>query len=108
MKEFTVHQVTAENEGLTVEAYLKDILGYSGRKLQKLTRQKGITLNGKAVFLQKRVKAGEVIRILALPDVSFGVDAEPGGLEILYEDNQLIILNKPSGILVHPAGQTTH
>ncbi|AET69008.1 pseudouridine synthase, RluA family [Desulfosporosinus orientis DSM 765] len=106
MKSFKTYSVAEEHQGLTVEEYLKQILNYSGRKIQKLTRQKGILLNKKTVFLKKNVKQGDVLAVLALEDISFGVEPETGPVEILYEDGYLIVLNKPSGLLVHPTGQT--
>ncbi|KGK88159.1 pseudouridine synthase [Desulfosporosinus sp. HMP52] len=107
MKSYKTYLVTEEHQGLTVESYLKQIHMYSGRKIQKLTRLKGIMQNNKAVFLQKKVKGGDVLRILSLEDSSYGVEPESGSIEVLYEDNYLIVLNKPSGLLVHPTGQTS-
>lgn len=107
MKSFNAHKVSAEHAGLTVEAYLKEILQYSGRKIQKLTRQKGILLNSKKVFLQKKIKADDIVRILVLADTSYGVQPEPGTVEIIYEDKFVIVVNKPPYQLVHPTGQTT-
>ncbi|MDP4126619.1 MAG: RluA family pseudouridine synthase [Bacillota bacterium] len=107
MKSYTAYPIAEEHQGLTVEVYLKEIMKYSGRKIQKLTRQKGILLNKKTVFLQKKLKTGDVLRVLVLEDLSYGVEPEPGPIEILYEDNYLIVLNKPSGLLVHPTGQTS-
>lgn len=107
MKSFTTYPIAEEHHGLTVEVYLKQILKCSGRKIQKLTRQKGILLNKKNVFLQMKVKQGDLLRVLTLEDSSYGVEPEQGPIEVLYEDSYLIVLNKPSGILVHPAGQTS-
>ena len=107
MKSYTAYSIVEEHQGLTVEVYLKQVLMYSGRKIQKLTRLKGILLNKKTVFLQKKVKTGDILRVLALEDLSYGVEPESGPVEILYEDSYLIVLNKPSGLLVHPAGQTS-
>ena len=107
MKSFQTHKVSQEHAGLTVENYLKQVLHYSGRKIQKLTRQKGIFLNGKSIFLQKPVKVNDTVRILVLEDVTYGVEPEPGAIEILYEDNYLLVINKPPYQLVHPTGQTT-
>lgn len=107
MKSYTTYPIAEEHQGLTVEVYLKQVMNYSGRKIQKLTRQKGIVLNKKTVFLQKKVKTGDILRVLTLDDLSYGVEPEPGPVEILYEDGYLIILNKPSGLLVHPTGQTS-
>lgn len=107
MKSFATYKVIKEHEGLTLEEYLKTILQYSGRKIQKLTRQKGIFLNGKKVFLQRKVKSQDVLRILMAQDMTYGVEPEEGSIEILYEDDYMLVLNKPAYQLVHPTGQTT-
>ena len=106
MKKFNTYKTT-ENAGLTVEEYLKQILKISGRRIQKLTRQKGILLNGRAVFLQKKLKATDTLRVLAFEDTEYGVQPESGDIEVLYEDDFLLVLNKPAYQLVHPTGQTT-
>jgi len=107
MKSFATYKVLKEHEGLTLEEYLKTILQYSGRKIQKLTRQKGILLNGKKVFLQRKVKSNDVLRVLMAQDMAYGVEPEEGSVEILYEDDYMLVLNKPAYQLVHPTGQTT-
>lgn len=107
MKSYDKYKVSEEHAGLTVEAYLKTILQYSGRKIQKLTRRKGIILNGKAVFLKKPLKAGDALNVLILADTSPGVQPEKGLIQVLYEDDNLLVLNKPAYQLVHPAGRTS-
>ncbi|SHI62872.1 RluA family pseudouridine synthase [Propionispora hippei] len=108
MKTFTSYKIEEQHAGLPVEAYLKEILGYSGRKIQKLTRKKGILLNKRSVFLQKNLKTGDLLQVAVLEDASYGVQPEAGGVDILYEDEYLLVLNKPPYQLVHPAGHTTH
>jgi len=107
MKSFTTYKISKEHSGFTVEEYIKSILQYSGRRIQKLTRQKGILLNGKKVFLQKKIKADDTLRILADKDMTYGVEPEQGWVEVLYEDDYMLVLNKPAHQLVHPTGQTT-
>lgn len=107
MKKFTVYKIEKEQDGFVLETYLKQTLQYSGRKIQKLTRKKGIFLNGKVVFLQKKVKFGDTLRILNFEDAAYGVEPEAGNIEILYEDEYMLVLNKPAQQLVHPTGQTT-
>lgn len=107
MKTFMSYKIKEDHGGLPVETYLKDILGYSGRKIQKLTRKKGILLNKRSVFLQKKLKAGDLLQIAVLEDTSYGVQPEAGNIDILYEDKYLLVLNKPPYQLVHPAGHTT-
>lgn len=107
MKKFTTYKIEKEQDGFVLETYLKQTLQYSGRKIQKLTRKKGILLNGKAVFLQKKVKFGDTLRILNFEDASYGVEPEDGNITILYEDEYMMVLDKPARQLVHPTGQTT-
>jgi len=107
MKSFTTYRVAQEHAGLVLESYLKQVLQYSGRKIQKLTRQKGILLNGKPVFLQKKVKLGDTVRVLNSQDATYGVQPEQGCIEILYEDPYMLVVNKPAHQLVHPTAQTT-
>lgn len=107
MKVFSSYMITIEHQGLTVEQYLKLVLHCSGRKLQKLTRQKGLRLNNKPVFLQRKLKPGDCLQIAITEDTHCGIRPEQGPIEILYEDNYLLVLNKPPRQLVHPAGQTT-
>lgn len=106
LKSFNSYQITEEHSGLTVELYLKQVLHYSGRKLQKLTRKKGIKLNGKSVYLQKKIKFGDTLHVLVLEDKSYGVQPELGDIDVLYENDFLILLNKPPYQLVHPTVQT--
>lgn len=107
MRSFDTYKVADEHSGLTVEAYLKQILQYSGRKIQKLTRAKGLFLNGRSVYLQRKVKGNDMLKVLVLEDSSYGVQPEEGPVDILYEDKHLWIINKPAYQLVHPTGQTT-
>ena len=107
MKSFDTYKVSKEYTGFTLEEYLKQILQYSGRKIQKLTRQKGIQLNGKTVFLQKKIKADDTLRVRITEDTTYGVQPEEGPIDILYEDDYLLVLNKPAYQLVHPTGRTT-
>lgn len=107
MKSFTLYVVAEEHAGFTIENYLKAILQISGRKVQKLTRQKGILLNRKPVFLQKKLTSGDILEVLADNDSAYGVVPEDGILDILYEDDQIFVINKSPDQLVHPAGRTT-
>lgn len=106
MKTYDKYTVAPEHEDLTVETYLKQIVQCPRRRLQKLTRAKGILLKGRNVFLQKKVKAGDILQILVMTDQAYGVRPEEGEINVLFEDAQIIVLDKAAGQLVHPAGQT--
>lgn len=108
MKSFVTHKIQPEHAGLTVENYMKQVLQLSGRKIQKLMRRKGILLNNKPVYLQRKLLSNDLLKILVIEDISYGVQPEQGSIDVLYEDDYLLVLNKQSHQLVHPAGQTKH
>jgi 23S rRNA pseudouridine1911/1915/1917 synthase len=102
----TTYRITAEQAGLTVEDYLKNIAAVSARQRQLLTRLRGIRLNSKPAFLKRVLKENDVLSIKNIADKDYGVKAQAGKINILYEDEDLIVLNKPPFMLVHPTGRT--
>ena len=63
----------------------------------------GITVNGENVFVDRRLQEGDTLRVVLTdhaPDKIVPTDAE---IEIVYEDEDLICLNKPAGVVVHPS-----
>lgn len=76
--------------------------------LQKLIKDGHVTINGKTITVKKeKLKTGDWIT-LDLPETE-PLDLQPENipLEILYEDEALLIVNKPSGMVVHPAPGST-
>ncbi|UOF90536.1 RluA family pseudouridine synthase [Fodinisporobacter ferrooxydans] len=106
MKHIHTFLVSTEHQGLTVEEYIRDVLHYSGRAIQRLTRTKSIRMNGKSVYLQKKLAAHDQITIAEPAEDTYGVEPQQGAIEILYEDTDVIVINKPPNMLVHPTGQT--
>lgn len=104
LKKYIVEEAYA---GLTLESYLKDVLKVSSRQRQKLFFSKTVYLNGRTAHSKHTVKAGDSIGVRQFMDTSYGAVPEKGPVEVLYEDIDVIVLNKPTGILVHPTGQTT-
>ncbi|MCR5176301.1 MAG: RluA family pseudouridine synthase [Anaerovibrio sp.] len=91
---------------MTIEEYLKSVMKVSSRKRQKLFRSRNVFVNGSPVHTKRRLRGGDMAAIRIFSDNTYGVRPQIGPVEVLYEDDSLIVLNKPSGILVHPAGQT--
>lgn len=91
---------------LSVEEYLKNVMCISSRKRQALLRAKGVFVNGRSVHSKKTLKAGDMIAVRQLVDDNYGVVPQQGNVDILYEDEVVVVVNKPAGMLVHPAGQT--
>lgn len=105
-KNYEIYEIEDAASGRTVESYLKEVLQYSSRKRQKLTRAKGIRINGKPAFLKRLLKSGDQLKLMTLEDNTYGATPEPGPIQVLYEDDDTIVLNKPPFQLVHPTGQT--
>lgn len=113
LREWLTHEVTEQDEGLTVEQIVRQKLGVSGRMLQRLTRSKGIRLNGKSPYLQREVKKGDTVAVriadkpggaasLRSRPIQAAFVQQPLPVEILYEDDVLLVANKPAGLIVHP------
>ncbi|HVF70964.1 MAG TPA: RluA family pseudouridine synthase [Chthoniobacterales bacterium] len=96
--------------GQRLDRYLAGALpDFSRSRLQTLIKDGFVTLNGDAVRPRDAVRAGDAI-VLRLPDI-VKVEAQPEAiaLDVLFEDDDLLVLNKPAGIVMHPgAGHAQH
>ena len=90
--------------GKRLDMYLSEYLeGYSRNYIQKLIDGGQVLLKGKAVKRSYRLEGEEEI-LLSLPDNEIlPVEAEDIPLDIAYEDDQILVVNKPKGMVVHPA-----
>jgi 23S rRNA pseudouridine1911/1915/1917 synthase len=97
-------KVTDEEENLRLDVYLtgKD-LGLSRSHTQVLIKTGQVAVNGLRKKASHRVKPGEEI-IVNIPEPrKLEVESENIPLDILYEDEEIIVVNKPVGMVVHPA-----
>lgn len=82
---------------------------HSRSMLQRLIAGKRVRLRGEFCAVRAPVRAGDRIEIEFPPPAPSALEPEDVALEILFEDEHLLVLNKPAGMLVHPgAGQSTH
>lgn len=91
-----------ENDGIRLDKFLMSSLDISRSKAQKLVENKNILVNGNVSKASYVVKLGDVIEVLSLEEEVLVVDAENIPLDIVYEDEYLLVVNKPSGMVVHP------
>lgn len=87
-----------------VDKFLMDHLRDTSRnRIQKAAEAGYIQANGKAVKSNYKVKAGDVITLMFdRPKRDWEIIPEDIPLEIVYEDDQLLLVNKPAGMVVHP------
>ena len=96
--------VPEEFQGERIDKYLSEACcGFTRSYLQKLLKSQLVEVDGKAVKNRYRVSAGETVELEVPEAVEPEIEAEPIPLDILYEDKDIILINKPKGMVVHPA-----
>ena len=93
-----------ELAGIKVDTLLKRRLGLSGTVVRRIKwLEDGILVDGRRVNTRYVPKVGEVLSVrLSDPERRSGIVPAPGPLDIVYEDQDLLVLNKAPGIPVHP------
>ncbi len=87
-----------------LDTYLHNRLkGISRNQVQKLIKLGGVTVNAKAAKPSLSLKEGDVVEVMVPPKPGVDLRPEPIPLDVLYEDDDLIVVNKDAGIIVHPA-----
>lgn len=93
-----------EKENLTINNILKQELGISSRLFSKLINNKLVKLNNKICDTRNIVHINDIISIdFNYPEDNSNIIATKMNLNIIYEDDSFIVINKPSGIAVHPS-----
>ena len=95
--------IVENNEQKRIDAYISENTDYSRTAVQRLIEEKKITVNEKNEKASYKVQYGDKIEIEEEPAKEIELKAQDIPLEILYEDNDIIVVNKPKGMVVHPA-----
>lgn len=109
MSKLLTLQCTAEDSGKRIDKYISDNIAELTRSaVQGIITKNGITADGKAVSKNYKIRGAETIEV-EIPDAE-PMDAVPENipLDIVYEDEDLLIVNKPKGMVVHPAHGNYH
>jgi 23S rRNA pseudouridine1911/1915/1917 synthase len=102
--------VSKEDAKLRLDRFLvKQLPEYSRSRVQQLIRAGFIRLNGATTRPRQPVRSGDEIELTEPPLEKIETQPEPIPLEVLFEDDDLIVINKPAGLVVHPgAGHQQH
>ena len=95
--------ITVNDGGLRIDKYLMNNTDLSRSKIQKMIDNKQILVNGSGVKASYIVRFDDEVTIDNNDDVEVNIVPEDIPLDIVYEDDYLIVVNKPSGMVVHPA-----
>lgn len=102
MKSITII-VTRENQGKRLDAFIAGSSDYTRNSVQLLMDRGNIFVNGKVCSKSYKVKENDEIVINVPPAKDMGIVAQDIPLDIYYEDEDLLVVNKPKGMVVHPA-----
>ena len=92
-----------------IDSYLIDVLNFSRSKIQKMLKENYIKVNDKSIKNSYLLKKGDVIEISDYEEEMPSIAAEDMNLDIVYEDDDVIVVNKGNGVVVHPAvGNANH
>jgi 23S rRNA pseudouridine1911/1915/1917 synthase len=102
--------VRKEAKGLRLDRFLAaELPNFSRSRIQQLIRENFVRLNGEAPRPRDLVRAGDVVQLTEPPPEKIDNRPEEIPLEILFEDEDVIVINKPAGLVVHPgAGHREH
>jgi 23S rRNA pseudouridine1911/1915/1917 synthase len=100
----TIHvEETDKDIGKRIDAYLAIKTDFSRANIQRLIENEKILLNGKKVKVSYKVQKDDEISIEEEKPKDISLKAQDIPIDVLYEDNDIIVVNKPKGMVVHPA-----
>ena len=95
------HKVTTEDENMELREIIRKHFDFSARLRNRIKREKLVMVNGISTPGWKKPAVGDEISIV-LPDETSGFEPQDIPLDIVYEDDDLMIINKQPGLIVHP------
>lgn len=99
-KKFIVESLENPRVDLFLKEKIKDL---SRAQIQKIIKEGKVLVNGQPVKASHKLKAGEVVEFSYEPlPAEIELKPEKINFEIIYEDDQILVINKPSGLVVHP------
>ena len=103
LKEFNFI-INEEGEGERIDKYLNLLMESLSRSyLQNLLKDGCVTVNEKVIKPNYRLKSDDYVRLMVPPAVTPDIIPESIPLSVLYEDDDVIVIDKPKGMVVHPA-----
>ncbi|CAG7840348.1 hypothetical protein Z959_00745 [Clostridium novyi B str. ATCC 27606] len=95
-------KVEIETEEIRLNYYLKEVAQCSSRFIRKAAREGRIRVNGNNVRLSYMLTNNDIVELQINRKEEQDIIPEKMDLDIIYEDNDIIVVNKPKGIVVHP------
>lgn len=101
------HRVKESENGKMVRQVLRNRFRFSRRQFRRLKMTEGVQVNGAFAYLTSRVKTGDVITVTLMDTDPDHIPPQPVPLHIVHEDEDLLVLDKQPGVVVHPTKDYT-
>lgn len=101
-------KIKVEENNIRIDSYIMKYTEYSRNRIQKLIKNNKILVNNTPIKSSYQVKQNDTITISDDEPQEMNVIGENIPLDIIYEDNDIIIVNKKSGMVVHPGNGNYH
>lgn len=102
MVEIRTYEVPPKEAGTRLDQFLVQSSGLSRSVVQRLIHQERVRIGDRPRKASYRVRAHDRLIVAFPPPEPWGIEPEPIPLDILYEDRDLLVVNKPPGLVVHP------
>lgn len=103
IKKVIEYTITVPDQGCSVESFLRS-RGYSHRLVVRLRNDPGgLTVDGRTVYTIHSLAAGELLRVTLTEEESSNIVPARLPLSIVYEDEDLLVINKAAGVAIHPS-----
>ena len=102
--EVRTFQIASHEAGLRLDAYLaSQINGWSRARLQRLIEAEDVLVNGKPAKPSYKLHENDELEVELSAPATTSFTPEPIPIDIIFEDETLVVVNKPAGLVVHPA-----
>ena len=98
-----IETVYEGDSGLRIDVFVSSAADVSRSRAAALAEDGAVKINGNPVSKNAKLKSGDKVEITVPDPCEYAVSAEDIPLDIVYEDNDLLVVNKPKGMVVHPA-----
>lgn len=96
--------ISETDAGVRIDSVIaKHLPDYTRSYIQKLIKEENVLINDEKIKANYKCKENDRVKVMIPPPVEVDIKPEPIALEIVYEDDDVLIINKPKGMVVHPS-----
>src|SRR5690554_6703399 len=99
-------KVLEENKGVRLDVFAAEMSGLSRSKIATMIKEEKVLLNGEITKANVRLADGDIVFVDEYVEKPLDLTPVKMDLNIVYEDDDVIVINKPRGLVVHPGAGT--